>query len=183
MLARGLKAQEKRIAGGENSQAASKVIDEFKTQFPSLVSNPVIKTALPLAPLLFLKPEKKGKGLESLITDPRIWGPALTAAIAIFGQTGTQEPYEVIIKPGTFTLPTPTSGTVGKKVTLKATVYDRNRRLLSTQPKISWESNDPNIAKVDEEKGEVTAVAAGTVLITATVTGTSVLDSATVTVQ
>lgn len=86
MLARGLSAQGKRISGNEYSQAASKVVDEFKSQFPDLVTNPIIKTALPLLPLLLLKPQKKGSGFEAVISDPRVWGPVLAGGLAVFNE-------------------------------------------------------------------------------------------------
>ena len=51
---------------------------------------------------------------------------------------------------------------VGKTLTLEATVLPEN----ATNKNVTWESDDESIATVDED-GEVTAVAAGTAIITA----------------
>lgn len=180
VFGRALRAQQERIGRSESSMALSKVVDELKERVPDLFQNEVLKTALPLVPLLFLKPEKKGQGFEGFISDPRVWGPVLTAAIALFGQTRDQSPQEVTITPREFTFTSPR--TASTSFPFRATVRDSNRRVLVTQPAITWESSNTTVATVDPN-GNVTPVAAGTVLITATVAGTNVRESALVTVS
>ena len=52
----------------------------------------------------------------------------------------------------------------GKTVALTATVTPTN----ATNKNVTWKSSNPKVAKVDEKSGVVTAVAAGTAIITAT---------------
>ena len=55
---------------------------------------------------------------------------------------------------------------VGDKVSLRAQAFDSTRRPLRAAT-LTWSSSDPSIAQVDSRTGEVTAVSAGTVRITA----------------
>lgn len=84
VFGRVLKAQQQRIRGNESALAVSKVVDEFKAQFPDIFANPIIDSGLRQVSLFFLRPDKRGSGFESFISDPRFWGPALAAAIAIY---------------------------------------------------------------------------------------------------
>jgi hypothetical protein len=177
-----LRTQRDRIGRNEYALTATKVVDELKDRFPDLFQNEVLKTVIPLAPLLFLKPHKQGSGFESVISDPRVWGPALVAGIALFNETRGKEPQEVIITPGMFSLPAPTSGATPATVPFLATVRDRSGGILSVQPTVTFSSSDSAVATVDAN-GVVKAVAPGTVLITATVLGTNIRNVATVTVQ
>jgi hypothetical protein len=83
LIGRTLKSQSQRITGSEYALASSKIADQLAAQFPSLVSNPIIQTALPLAPLFFLKPQKRGTGFGAVASDPRVWGAG--AAFALLG--------------------------------------------------------------------------------------------------
>lgn len=181
VFGRALRAQHERIAGNESGLALTKVVDELKARVPELFENEVLKTVIPLFPLLFLKPEKKSQGIEGFISDPRVWGPVLTAAIALFSQSRDQTPQEVTVTPGEFTLSVPPTA-AATSFPFRATVRDSNRRVLANQPAIVWESSSATVATVDAN-GNVTPVAAGTVLITATVVGTNVRDSAVVIVR
>jgi hypothetical protein len=180
-LASTLKGQQKRISRNEYALAASKVVDEFKEQFPDLEKNKVIKTALPLAPLLFLKPQKRGTGLESVITDPRVWGPVLAAGAALYKETtGDEEVHEVAVNPPVAQV------TAAKPVKLEAIARDRKGRKIDGR-KFKWHSSRPNVAAVDDD-GQVTrtaaarAAASAEVEIVAVETESGKRGSATVTV-
>lgn len=176
-VGRALSVQNGRIKGNEYALASTKIVDELKERFPDLLkNNEVLKTALPLAPLLFLKPSKSRPGIEGIISDPRVWGPLLTVGAALFSQSrGGQNAEELSVTPAAFTL------NATDTVPLRAAAKDRNGRILSEQPNLTWESSNNAVATVDE-KGLVKGVSAGTVLITATVENTSVLESVTITV-
>ena len=77
VIGKAIKKQGDRITGSEHALAASKIVDELKDQFPDLVSNSIVKTALPLLPLALLKPHRRGRGASSLASDPRVWGTAV----------------------------------------------------------------------------------------------------------
>jgi hypothetical protein len=171
-LSSALKGQQKRISRNEYALAASKVVDEVKEQFPDLEKNKVIKTALPLAPLLFLKPQKRGTGFESVITDPRVWAPILAGAAALYKETtGDQDPQTVKISPdNTYTMPEK------DELLFLAKVYDAKNKALSPQPKIEWRSSDTKLAQVDE-KGNVKTLKKGRVRIFAKAEKTDVEES------
>jgi hypothetical protein len=153
--------QAKRIDSNEYAIAASKIVDEFREQGSSLFQNKILKTALPLAPLLLLKPRKKGSGFQSFISDPRVLGSVLTAGVALFHDY--QDKTEVTVKPETATV------AASADVQLAAIARDRKGQPIIPQPSITWTSLDPNIASVDA-KGKVTGVAAGSTLVTAVTT-------------
>ena len=98
--------QRDRISGTENAFAASKVVDEIKTQFPTstFLSDPLVKTSLSFAPLLFLQPYQKGNDLGSVIQDPRVWGIGLAVGAAILSHLTKQEPAELTITPSSANL-------------------------------------------------------------------------------
>jgi len=161
LLGGAIKSQGSRIRGVETSQALSRVWDEVKEQFPDLTTNPVLKTLLPFASLLFLKPEKKGSGFESVISDPRFWGPAVASAIVLFNDNRNQEAEEVVITPGNISIPL-----ANKNYQLRTIVKDRNGKILKNRT-ITFESFNLAKATVDAT-GIVTLVAAGKVTINAT---------------
>lgn len=179
---RALRLQRDRIGRNEYALTATKVVDELKDRFPDLFQNEVLRTVIPLAPLLFLQPHKRGRGVESFLADPRVWGPLLVGGIALFTETRGNEPQEVVITPPAFKLPPPATGTTPASVPLAATVRDRSGRILKVQPTVTFISSDPKKATVDANTGLVTAVAAGDVLITATVVGTSIRSTATISI-
>jgi hypothetical protein len=83
LIQRALRAQSARITGTEYAMTASTIANQLVSQFPDLVSHPLLKTAVPLLPLLLLKPQRRGQGVSAFASDPRLWGPG--AAFAILG--------------------------------------------------------------------------------------------------
>jgi hypothetical protein len=89
---------------------------------------------------------------------------ALTLAAAAFTSCGDKEPANTTVKVATVTV-SPATHTleIGKTVTLGVTVTPAD----ATNPAVTWESSNSNIATVDQS-GLVTARAEGPVTITAT---------------
>jgi Bacterial Ig-like domain (group 2) len=145
--------QPERISATENALAATTVINELTDRFPEIVSNEVIKTGLPWAALLLLKPERQGSGVMAAATDPRVWSLAAVSAVAIARRV-VQRPQAkdfVITR-------YPSELAVGSTF-----------RCLTNAPEgsaITWEPSDDALATVDTN-GVVTAKAKGTLSISA----------------
>ena len=76
-------------------------IDEITEQFPGIKEDKILKSLLPLVPLAFLKPPKKGSGFESLVKDPRVVGATIAGAVAIYrGMNPVQAPKPSTIRIG-----------------------------------------------------------------------------------
>ena len=178
--------QGKRIGGTEYAMAATKIIDEIKTQFPKINDDKVLRTLVPLLPLALLRPPKKGTGIESLVRDPRAVGAAVAGAIAIFQSMKPEPKPEPTPKPALLRLAPSndlflTAG--GGKARLNAVVLDQNRGAISTE-RVTWRSLNTNVAAVDSNTGEVTGVAAGnTTIIATSLADPAVFESITVKVE
>ncbi|MGH7496148.1 MAG: Ig-like domain-containing protein, partial [bacterium] len=170
-----LMAQQNRISGNENALAASNVVNELKVQFPDLFDNPILRTGLPLVPLLFLDPPKKGSGFDSLLTDKRFLAAAAVAGIALINEFRKQEAREVTVTPNAAAL------TVGNVTSLSAVTRDIRGREISGQS-ITWTSSDTKVATVDASTGFVTAIGSGTAIITAAIVNTNVRNTTIVTI-
>lgn len=175
MLASGLRSQSKRIGGTENAIAASKVVEEFTAQFPELKNNKLVKSGLPLAPLLFLKPPKKGSGVQSVATDARVWSTALAAGAALFNEfrDNDSEAQEISINPGSLVL------AANNSFRLSAIVRNKSGKIVGDR-KIVWASLDAETATVDASTGDVKTIAAGDVMIVATDTATGLTNAVTI---
>lgn len=178
VLARHLGAHSKRIGGTENSITASKVVEELSAQFPDLLTNKFVKTGLPLAPLFFLKPPKKGSGVESFARDPRVWGTLLAAGAALISELREKEPgpQEIAVTPAGAVLQ------VGNTFKLNAIVRDRSGKIIKGRA-LQWDTLNAAFASIDANTGLVTAVAKGPVTITATDVATGLMNAVTITVQ
>lgn len=176
-LAKGLSSQSKRIGGTEYAITASKVIDELTEQFPDLINNKLVKSGLPLAPLLFLKPPKRD-GIQGVAMDPRVWGPVLVAGAALFNEFREKEsePREVTITPNNVFLPPK------GEFQLNAVVRDQSGKLLSGRT-INWVSTNSKAVNVDDV-GKLTATTAGgNAMVVATDTDSGLTGSVTVRVE
>jgi hypothetical protein len=168
-------AQGKRISANEAALAAGTVVDEFQTQFPDLTENRIIRAAIPIAPLLLLRPSQRG------IRDPRLLAGAAAVALAIGAElTNKERRVEGVEITRSTTAPLKT----GDEFKLSAEARDGSGRPIpGMSPK--WEVSDPKLVEVDQS-GVVTAKKSGTARITATVTadgGPPVSDFALVTVE
>jgi Bacterial Ig-like domain (group 2) len=166
-LARSLAAQRKRIGRSEYAFAASKVLDVAQ-QFPAIGGDTFLRTALPLAPLLLLAPERRGSGAEAFITDPRVWGIGAAAGLALFNhiQNKPQQPAEVFVTNIPPNLPVGVAN-----FQLQAGARGSNGQLITGRT-FEWTSSNPAVATVDSQ-GRASGVAAGAAVITVrdTVTG------------
>jgi Bacterial Ig-like domain (group 2) len=174
-LGRGLAMQRQRMGRSEYAFAASKVLDVAQ-QFPAISGNAFLKSAVPLAPLLLLLPERRGRGAESFITDPRIWGIGLGGALALFLHFQGQAPAVVAVgvTPDPVTLPVPAT------ITLQATARDQSNRPIPGRT-FNFSSLNAAVATVTPG-GLVTAVAQGVATIVVVDTVSQVQGSATVSV-
>lgn len=179
MLEALLKLQGDRITGTETSSAVSKIWDQVKEEFPQLTDNPVLKTLLPFAPLLFLKPDKKGNGIGGVLQDPRVWGPIVAGVLAYMTNNKKSEAKEIVIKPDSYEFQ---DNTPEKTFDLLYNVYDSQGRVMTAE--VEWSSSNPDQLSVDSS-GKITSKRPGidtTNWITATVKGTSVKDKIEVTI-
>jgi hypothetical protein len=161
LFSRALNVHQRRLGRSEQAFAISKVLDELKLRMPDLIQDDAIRTAVGLAPLLVLAPERKGKGVESLIADPRVWSSLLIAGIAIFARNRPQSQV-VKMATGQINIPSETN-----EFLLTASVVDRNGLNILPQPKISWESSAKDVATVDDTGLVKRATKAGVTFITA----------------
>ena len=174
---RRLKDQEKLAKGTQTAFALSQAVDAWKAQNPPFLQNDVVKAALPLAPLVFLRPGRPQDAKE-LAQDPRVWAGLLTVGAALFNQFGgkAQAPSALRVTPG---------GQVKlnqkSTLTLTAVALAANGTVLAGQPNITWTSSDDKVVKVvNPATGElkVTGSTEGqTAVITATIDGTSIRDT------
>ena len=93
-------------------------------------------------------------------------GTAIITATAVDGSKVTGTCKITVTNPVTKVTLNKTSASLikGKTLTLTATVTPTN----ATNKNVTWKSSNSKVAKVDEKSGVVTAVAAGTAIITAT---------------
>lgn len=172
---RALAAQGKRISASEAAVAASAVVDEFQALFPDVTEHRLVKAALPLAPLVLLRPSQRG------LRDPRILAGAAGLAIAISAElTNQRRQVEWVQITGSTTAPLKT----GSEFKLSAEARDGSGRPIAGQmPK--WETSDAKVLEVDES-GVVSAKKPGTARIKAVISpdgGAPVSDFAVVTVE
>ena len=172
-----LAAQAKRIRAAETATAASAIVNplqRFLEGTPStseLAKSPLFKAGLPLAPLLLLRPAKRGEGPEALVADPRVWAVAALAGLGIVeSRRGNVKSVQIVAKPVT----------MAKPGTFTASAFDGSGVEVADRKPI-WRSTNPGIATVDAT-GVVTGVTKDEpVIITATIGG--VTDSTVVTVK
>ena len=108
-------------------------------------------------------------------------GTAIITATAVDGSKVTGTCKITVTNPVTKVTLNKTSASLikGKTLTLTATVTPTN----ATNKNVTWKSSNSKVAKVDEKSGVVTAVAAGTAIITATaVDGSKVTATCKITV-
>jgi hypothetical protein len=156
-LAHTLSADRRRIGGAEQAIALDKVIDQLRLYFPQIDKEDLGRLLAPLVPLITLRPEKRGQGLSSFISDPRAWGPLAGAALLVYSKMRGDQVANV-------NLSGPVRLAVNQNYPLRATLTDRFNKVLSAK-KLNWTSADSGVATVDDA-GVVHAVAAGTVAIT-----------------
>ena len=164
-LAAALSRQSKRIGGSENAHAATKAMQEIFRQFPKLNDDNVLKTALPLLPLAFLKPPQRGTGIESLIKDPRVLSSAFSAALAFYRARNP----EIVPRAKSLRLGPARNlqFAPGNTRDLTAFVLDQNDNVISGEG-VYWTTLNDQVAVVDRASGRLTTVGEGETQIIAT---------------
>ena len=159
----------RRTDGLEYFALGSTIVNQFQNTF-NLIKNPFGKAALSFAPLVLLKPAKKGSGAGALVRNPVALGAAAVAAIAVAGDLNSRRGAVRRIE----VLGVPTLNLYRPNATFIADVLDGQGKPVPGKVP-TWASSDPTIAAIDAN-GNVTthtgtAVNIGTVFITATVDG------------
>jgi hypothetical protein len=161
-----LAAQGKQIRASTTAVAASAVVAPLQsfleTSAPDLTKNRYFKKGLPLAPLLLLRPPKRGDGLQALVADPRVWAVAAVAGLVIAEEIRGGSPVQDV---HILSVPVSTA-TPG---TFFADAVDGKGRIVPGKTP-DWKSENDQVATVDAN-GEVTGVGRGTTVISATVDG------------
>lgn len=161
----------------EASAAASQVLDSFED---GLEPHDWARALIRGAPTLLIAPgERKKRGLEGWLLDPRVAGGALLAAVFAFGhfRNASHGASSVRVSPQSATI------TAGETVNLFGVPVDGKGNPV-TNVTLNWESQDPNIAKLDATTGASVGcigVKAGNTLVT--VTGGGVGGSIPVTIE
>ncbi len=154
-------AQGKRMSRAEYASVVGAATNQFMESFDG-PDNPYLKAGLRFAPLLLLSPQKRGTGFESVVRDPRVIGAAAVAAITFAGDSrkrgseaqgiGIQSSAEL---------------TAEDKDMFFAEVTDGRGRAISKR--VTWRSENPTVATINPETGDVEAKTPGTAILTATV--------------
>jgi hypothetical protein len=179
---RALRGQRDRVTGAEYALALSAVVGTFVNSRFGTGAPQLVKSALPLAPLLFLKPPR-GRGAQGALTDPRFMAPLLSGGIVLadhLAKTGGQ-PATVSFASGSLTLPRGPAQAPGVSFPLTATAFDTNNRPLPNKS-FKYDSSNKSVATIDPDKGIVTPVSTGFTVITAIETVSNIQGAVYVTI-
>jgi hypothetical protein len=161
-----MSAQGERINRVEAAVAGTAVVKQLQTSFPlgpNIPFSSVVNAALPLAPLLFFKPEKRETGVMSVVSNPKFWAPALVTGIVAAEQIQT---HIFVTQTARFAI---------VRDYLPEMAIGRSMRLHVTNgfdvQKVKWESDNDPVATVDKNTGLVHAVHDGSATITAKLDG------------
>jgi uncharacterized protein YjdB len=160
---RAIRVQSRRMSRSEYAAVASAATNQFIESFDA-PDNPFFRAALRFAPLLLLAPQRRGSGLEAVITDPRVIGGAAVAAIVFFGENRKR-----LTVAQSISVTAPANVAVNASDRFVADVIDGRGAVLSVP--VTWTSSDSGVASINPETGEVTGVANGVAIITATADG------------
>lgn len=160
-------AQDSRMGGMETALAATTVVDQLQSSFPAVTANPFVKAGLPWAPLLLLKPAKRGSGVGAVVSDPRVWSAVAVAGLAITSEVMQRRRAATSVRITRFERQL----NVGSKHKFLADAFDDGGKGVPGQ-NMTFASSKPAVAKVDAT-GVVKAVKRGKATITATMDGHS----------
>jgi hypothetical protein len=144
-----MSAQAERINSTQAALAGTVVVDQLQKSFPldgrnlaSRIGNAII----PLTPLFLVKPEKRGTGMGSYVSDPRVWSLALVAGIVATKElVGRRKP----------------------SIARNIPELDQGRHLQlqlaggADPQNVEWASDNDSVLTVDKNNGVVTAVGKG----------------------
>jgi hypothetical protein len=143
------------------SQGVDQGLDSFSGR---LANHEFIRAGIRLAPALLVAPQKKRRGLEGYLLDPRVLSAIAVGGVLVAGRFDRRTTGVDDIQ---INVPTPS---VGDQDRLLGVAIDRQGRVLNET--ITWASQNAAVLSVAPD-GSFTAVAAGTVLVTASAGGTS----------
>lgn len=158
-LRREMISQRKRMTRSEYAAVAGIAVNQFVESFQQ-PENAYAKAALRFAPLLLLSPQRRGRGVEGFVTDPRVLGGAAVLGLAFLGEQRNKASLDVA-----------SVAKIGKGNTAKfgAQVLSSKGEVIAGRT-VQWDTSDPNIATVDSA-GNVTGVNPGPVFIIARAEG------------
>jgi hypothetical protein len=151
----------------EAALAATTVVDQLQSSFPAVTANPVVKAGLPWAPLLLLKPAKRGSGIGAVVADPRVWSALAIAGLAIASEAMHRAKETASIRITRFERQID----AGSTHKFLADAFDDGGKAMPGQ-NITFSSDAPNVVEVDST-GLVKGINQGTATITATMDGKS----------
>jgi hypothetical protein len=162
-------AQNKRMSRGEYAAVAGAAVNQFIETFEA-PDNVYARAALRFSPLLLLAPQRKGRGVEGLIKDPRVIGGAAVAALVVVGDLREKSNKAHDIK-----IYAPSELRQNSSTTVVADVVDKDGKPLPKE-KVTWTAAPPTVATVTEIGPNTATLAA---LDTAATTNTSAVITAT----
>jgi hypothetical protein len=148
--------QNRRMRRSEYAAVASAATSQFIESFDE-PDNPYFRAGLRFAPLLLLSPQKRGTGLGSVASDPRVLGAAAVLAITFAGQNRDR----FLGRRGISLLSPPGPISAGERRTFMADAVDGGGKALKDS--VTWESSNEEIAKVEPKEGNLVYVTAGNV--------------------
>ncbi len=167
-----LSAQERRIGRSEVAAGvatvANTLANQLSSSYPNFARNRFVRFALPVAPLLLLKPARRESGFQGFISDPRVWGTALAAGLAIAGEINSRVQKAEKVRITRFTNVLAGNG----EFAFEAQALDSGGAVLPKR--IKWSTTNPRLIDVDENTGLVKALNSGATEVIATLDGTTV---------
>ena len=160
-----LVAQQRRQSRTELATLAAVVSNQVRDSFGSsveLLQNPAVKAGLNAAPLLFLAPSKKGEGIGGYLSDKRVIGVGIVAALAFIGNQQDRADEAADIR-----VISAAEITDGDETIVLADVLDRKGRVLQGK-NVVFTTDRPDIATIDAN-GRVTGQSPGVAVITVAV--------------
>jgi hypothetical protein len=158
-------AQSKRMTRAEYATVASVLISQGLDTFGS-PDNKFLLAGIKASPLLLLSPQRRGRGVESVITDPRVIGFAAVAGLAIIGD---QRNKSSVVK--RIDVVGPTRVTENQPVLFTADLFDGRGNPSTEVP--TWRSDPSDVLPIDPASGSARGGKPGFAVVSATA-GTAV---------
>ncbi|WP_116948895.1 Ig-like domain-containing protein [Jiangella endophytica] len=159
-LRRELALQRRRMNRSEYAAVAGLAVNQLMESFAQ-PENVYARAALRFAPLLLLAPQRRGRGLESFVADPRVIGGAAVLGIVAVGEWRGKASILANV---------PSELAANTTQRLSAQIVTPQGKVLERA--VTWTSTDDQVAKV--ERGMVTTGKAGTAILSVSAEGVAV---------
>lgn len=161
-------ARDKRSSRAEVAAVAGVVAGQIQSSFNDVFTSVFARAALSFSPLLLLSPKRRGTGAAAIASDPRVYGAALVAGVAFFGDRRGRDAAAQKLEITTSVSEIP----AGVSVPFSAKVFDKGGSAIPNRD-VRWSSSNSTAVQVDPATGNVTAGATkgGIAVITATSDG------------